>query len=262
MEFAEVRVYQPGDDVRSIDWRVTARRKTPHTKLFHEERERPVFIVCDQSISQFFGSQKAFKSVIAAEVTALLSWAALFYGDRVGGIVFSDSRHYEIKPTRNRNSVMGLIKALEQYNQVLSADLDTAFPEMDLNKALQEARRISKPGALIFIISDFQDSNENTRRTLHQLAQHSELVAIQVYDPIELELPPPGIYPISNGQDIAMIRTDDKAFRREYESAAQEQQQLIKDICDSATTPLISLSTRDDPVRILKHGFFLRQDRC
>ncbi|PIE42758.1 MAG: DUF58 domain-containing protein [Gammaproteobacteria bacterium] len=257
MEFAEVRVYQPGDDVRTIDWRVTARRQKPHTKLFHEERERPICIICDQSISQFFGSQIAFKSVVSAEITALLSWAALFYGDRVGGIVFSDSQHHEIKPARNRKSVMGMIKAIEQYNQALSAQQNDA-PRVTLNKALLEARRISKPGGLVFIVSDFQDSDADTRRNLHQLAQHNELIAIQVYDPMELQLPPPGIYPVSDGQDIAMIRTDDKAFRNHYAQAAKERQRLVKEMCDSTTTPLILMSTRDDPVRVLKHGFFLR----
>mgnify|MGYP003867539183 FL=1 len=118
MEFAEVRVYQPGDDVRSIDWRVTARRQTPHTKIFNEERERPLLVVCDQSQSQFFGSQYTFKSVRAAEVAALFSWTALEHNDRVGGIVFSERGHREVKPARNRKSIMKLLSFINDRRVV------------------------------------------------------------------------------------------------------------------------------------------------
>ena len=103
IDFAEVRIYQPGDDVRTIDWRVTARTQIPHTKLFQEEKERPVLILVDQSTSMFFGSRQAFKSVLAAESAALIAWTALERGDRVAGIVYSQKGQREVRPRRSKN---------------------------------------------------------------------------------------------------------------------------------------------------------------
>ena len=105
IDFEEVRGYQPGDDIRTIDWRVTARTGSAHTKLFREERERPVLLVVDQRNSMFFGSQHCFKSVLAAQLASLLAWSALNNGDRVGGLVFNDNQHREFRPRRSRNRI-------------------------------------------------------------------------------------------------------------------------------------------------------------
>ena len=112
MEFAESRIYQPGDDVRSIDWRVTARTGRPHTKLFQEERERPVILLVDLGASMFFGTRKAFKSVLAAETAALIAWAAMHGGDRVGALVAGRSAHMELKPVAGRRGVLRVLRAL------------------------------------------------------------------------------------------------------------------------------------------------------
>ncbi len=125
-DFAEVRVYQPGDDVRTIDWRVTARTQTPHTKVFQEEKERPVLILVDQSISMFFGSQVAFKSVIAAEAAALIAWTNLDRGDRVGGIVFTENHHREVRPRRSKHSVLRLLHEIHDFNHLLSRQASSA----------------------------------------------------------------------------------------------------------------------------------------
>jgi uncharacterized protein (DUF58 family) len=112
VDFDQVRVYQAGDDVRTIDWRVTARTQEPHTKLFHEERERPIFIMVEQSCRLFFGSGLMFKSVLAAQAASLIGWAALGHNDRVGGLVFGDNEHYEIKPRRSKQSLLQLLNRL------------------------------------------------------------------------------------------------------------------------------------------------------
>ena len=111
VDFDQVRVYQAGDDVRTIDWRVTARTQEPNTKLFHEERERPIFIMVEQSCRLFFGSGQMFKSVLAAQAASLIGWAALGHNDRVGGLVFGDNEHYEIKPRRSKQSLLQLLTA-------------------------------------------------------------------------------------------------------------------------------------------------------
>ncbi|UZE97580.1 DUF58 domain-containing protein [Alkalimarinus alittae] len=208
MEFSEVRLYQPGDDVRSIDWRVTARRQKPHTKLFHEERERPILIICDQSISQFFGSKTTFKSVRAAQSAALLAWMAIEKGDRVGGIVFSDSGHQEIKPARSRKAVMRFINVLADFNQALSIKSPNSNNQsFTLNDALLEAQRISKPGTLIFILSDFLDFNAVTEQHIQVLAKHNDVAAVRNYDELEMKLPPPGTYSVSDGSNTRTLDT-------------------------------------------------------
>ena len=256
MEFSEVRMYQPGDDVRSIDWRVTARRQKPHTKLFNEERERPLFIVCDQSQSQFFGSQVTFKSVRAAETAALFSWAALEHNDRVGGIVFSDKGHQEIKPSRNRKSVMRLLNAISKFNQALSiSDTREAFQADSIfrfNDALIETIRLAKPGTLLVIISDFRNLDDTSEKLLTKLAKHNELLMLQTLDPIERQLPPPGFYPISNGSETLVIDSQSNEARLNYAHLAEQQQEDLKSLCLRLKAPYIALSTEEAPINTLQ----------
>ncbi|MFC1665084.1 DUF58 domain-containing protein, partial [Pseudomonadota bacterium] len=152
MDYDESRIYFPGDDIRTMDWRVTARTGVPHSKLYKEERERPVFMLVDFGASMFFGTQTAFKSVVATQAAAILSWAAIAHGDRVGALIFSDSGHREVKPAGGRRGVLRLL------NQLVSASKFTApsasNPRM-LAEALQRTRRVCRPGSLLFILSDF-----------------------------------------------------------------------------------------------------------
>ncbi len=251
MEFAEVRVYQPGDDVRSIDWRVTARRQKPHTKLFHEERERPVFLLCDQSLPMFFGSRRCFKSVMAADIAALLAWIALSSGDRVGGVVFSDQRHHPIKPARSRKTALALLRTITEFNHALSVG-QSVQPVISLNHALRELQRLTKHGALICLISDFSGLNDESDKHIHELARHNELIAFQVFDPLEKELPPPGVYPISDGQTVSWLNTRDKGFRANYRGTVEARDARLRALCLKHHAPLIPVSTQDDIVRILQ----------
>ena len=181
VDFEEVRAYQHGDDIRSIDWRVTARRMKPHTKLFREERERPVLIILDQSSSLFFGSQLNFKSVTAAEAAALLAWATLNHNDRVGGVIFSQDSLSEIRPKRSKKTLMHLLSKMEHHNQALNAGTSTSsFKDNYLCKALRHARRIALPGTSIFLISDFTAMNDEAYRHISRLSRHCELMAMQV----------------------------------------------------------------------------------
>src|SRR5690606_11398632 len=123
MDFEEVRLYQPGDDIRAIDWRVTARTQVTHTKLYSEERERPVYVVCDQRASLFFGSVNTMKSVLATYIATLLGWATLNGGDRLGGFVFDDQDFHDIRAKRSKHSVLQLLQTLEQYNHRLQSPL-------------------------------------------------------------------------------------------------------------------------------------------
>ena len=201
IDFEEVRSYQPGDDIRTIDWRVTARSGTAHTKIFREERERPVLVVVDQRSSMFFGSTHCFKSVLAAQLGSLLAWSALSGGDRVGGLVFNEGGHRDIRPKRSRRTVLALLSQLAQYNQALPLDIadnDDSFAHM-----LANLRRIARPGTSLFLISDFHGAGqEHAREHLFELAKHTELSAIACGDPLEAELPRAGTY-VGHGKSQA-----------------------------------------------------------
>lgn len=249
MEFSEVRTYQPGDDVRSIDWRVTARRQTPHTKLFNEERERPILLICDQSAQQFFGSTETFKSVKAAEAAALFAWSALNQNDRVGGIVFSDQGHEEVRPARNRKTILRLLNTITQFNSNLSSQ--AREKSFGLNDALREAVRVARPGTLIVIISDFIELNHDSAAELSLLSQHNELVLVQTYDPLERELPPPGLYPMSDGVHSVMFDAQSNSARQDYQTWIEQHQQAVRTTARRYRAPLIEVSTADDTLKAL-----------
>ena len=221
IDFAEVRAYQPGDDIRTIDWRVTARTQIPHTKLFQEEKERPVLILVDQSHSMFFGPKIVFKSVVAAEAAAVIGWTALDRGDRVGGIVFSETLHREVRPRRNKHSVLRLLNEVNDFNKRLGKEFDGNRGNY-LTGALRNVRRVAKHGSAIFIISDFANFNDEAQLHLGQLARHNDIVGIHVSDQLERELPRPDFYTITDGKSRARINTASKKNRDAYQQGFYE----------------------------------------
>lgn len=191
VDFDQVRVYQAGDDVRSIDWRVTARTQEPHTKLFHEERERPIFILVEQSRRLFFGSGLMFKSVLAAQAAALIGWAALEHNDRVGGLVFGDNEHYEIKPRRSKQSLLQLLNRLVRVNQSLHTEIP---PDRDaFGTALRRAREVLRPGSLVIVLCDERALSDAAEQQLSLLSRHSDLLLLPLSDPLDRALPAAGL---------------------------------------------------------------------
>ncbi len=225
IDFEEVRNYQAGDDIRSIDWRVTARTGTAHTKLFREERERPVLVAVDQRSSMFFGSSHCFKSVLAAQLASLLAWSALDAGDRVGGLVFNGASHREIRPRRSRKTVLALLSQIAQYNRALplAGPADTGFAEI-----LANLRRIVRPGSSLFIVSDFRGAEEDgAREQLFQMAQHIEITAIACSDPLEADLPKAGRYAVTDGSARSELDTADRGLRSSYRERARQRSELL-----------------------------------
>jgi len=252
IEFEEVRQYQAGDDIRTIDWRVTARSGKPHTRIFREERERPTLLCVDQRQNMFFGSRTAFKSNVAAHIAALVGWATLEHGDRVGGLVFNDTSHCDIRARRHRQTVLQLLNQVHQFNRALPAAADT--PSKPFELALKELQRIAKPGYQLVLISDFhgwddsheESSNECVKR-LAQLVQHCEIVAIGIRDPLEAELPPPGRYGVSNGVDRLLLDTHSARLRENYRDAFQRQRQQLKQNFNRHGVAFLDIAT-DEPL--------------
>tara|TARA_B110000503_G_scaffold139089_1_gene226674 strand:+ start:32418 stop:33359 length:942 start_codon:yes stop_codon:yes gene_type:complete len=254
IDFEEVRSYQPGDDIRTIDWRVTARTGSAHTKLFREERERPVLVVVDQRNSMFFGSSHCFKSVLASHLASLLAWSALNGGDRVGGLVFNEEGHQEIRPRRSRKTVLTLLSQITGYNAALP--LNVACEEDSFAQMLSNLRRIARPGSSLFLISDFRGaSQERAREHLFELAKHTELTALACSDPMESELPRAGTYAVTNGSERSELQTGNRQLRDNYRLRQQQQHTLLVDDLIRLGVPLLHASTHLPPFGLLQTYF-------
>jgi uncharacterized protein (DUF58 family) len=257
IDFEEVRSYQPGDDIRTIDWRVTARTGSPHTKIFREERERPVLIVTDLGNTMFFGSQRCLKSVLACHISALLGWAALGQGDRVGGLVFNDTGHREVRPKRSRTSVLSLLNILVETSSALPVEADGQTA--DFADMLSEVRRIARPGTSIYLISDFKGATSDAALdNLYQLSRHTELNALHCSDPLEQQLPTSGLYRVTNGIGEADLFTGKRGLRKQYQHEYKQTLLGLKNAYGKLGIPLIELTTARDPLEQLQPFFNAR----
>jgi len=230
MDFDESRLYQIGDDIRNIDWRVTARTGKAHTKIFREERERPVFVILDQMPSMFFASKKQFKAVLAAKICAQLMWQALAHGDRFGCLVFSAADHMEMKPASNRRSCMRLLQRIVDNHQLMVDKIYGAHSitqhsnnESPLAQTLKRLSFLAKPGSLVHIVSDFRLFDDTVKRRLSRISQHVDLHGIRITDVLDENLPPPGEYAISDGRDITSLDIGSDEQRQNYH---RQQRQL------------------------------------
>jgi len=261
MEFDEVRVYAQGDDVRALDWRVTARTGRPHTKLYREERERAVLLWVDMRSAMFFATQGAFKAVRAAQAAALLGWSAVHQGDRLGGLVFSENAHIELRPKRGKPPLLHFLQQLVAHpawfnHQTVS---DPLVSEQALNQSLLRLRSVAQPGSLIILLSDFADFNEQGSAQLAQLARHNELLLLDIHDPIERELPPPGQYRLSDGKNFMTLASGNQRLRERYQSHFVERRHVLQQLCSRYRMSLLPLSTDDEPLRALQQGLGRRR---
>ncbi len=259
IDFDEVRQYNPGDDIRNMDWRVTARMNKPHTKIFKEERERPVFFAIDNSQSMQFGTKRVFKSVAAAEAATLLAWAASSNKDRIGGLIFSEENHIEFKPTAGDRGVLRMINVICRSDEVRAKKPDDDF----LEHALQRLRYVTKPGCAIFILSDFFNLSENSIDQLSQLAIHNELYLVHVYDQVEHSVPPIGRYRISDGINSTELDLEGKENRTRYQSWFKQKQDELIEFCKKRRIGYMPLSSATNPYQLAQsftpHKFLTRE---
>jgi uncharacterized protein (DUF58 family) len=235
VEFDESRPYQAGDDLRTIDWRVTARTGKPHTKVFREERNRPVFLWLDVGAPMRFATQGAFKSVVAAEAAALLAWSAVGNGDQLGGLIFSDDRHEELRPRLGRRSALRLLSLIEQASDWEYAETAVSGAA---GRALQRLTRVARPGSMLFLLSDFTFVDDDAERHVRQLAARSDVFLVHLYDPVDAELPPPGRYRIQVGQQTFSAKRN-----------------RLRALARMPGVRLIECATNEDPYRVLLQNF-------
>ena len=250
MEFDESRPYQPGDDPRSIDWRVTARSTTAYTKLFREERERPVLVVVDLRSNMHFATRGCFKSVNASRAAALIAWAAHHRGDRLGGIIFGDTTHRELKPRLGRRAALRFVHQLAEHPDWTNRGVPKGSDPFA--QAMSSLRRVARPGSLVVVVSDFIGFDRAAQSYLSSVARHNEVLAVFLNDPLERKLPPPGRYRIVSPDDELAIDTYAAAARRDYEHEFTERSQVLEAFCHRYGVHLMSMSTDDDPVSTLQ----------
>lgn len=229
MEFDEFRHYQAGDDVRTIDWRVTARTGTPHTKLFREERERPVFVVVDLSHSMQFGTQLLFKSVQACHLAAVAAWLTVARGDRIGAVIGSQAGHVEVKPQGRDHGAQQVIHQLvTQQHAALELWLSQRQYHNVFSDTVARLQQIARPGSIIYLISDWHSDDPALWRNLLALQRHCQLVPFMITDPMEQQLPAvngTGMLWLTDGQQQLAVHPGNSQQRKSYAQAQQQWQQ-------------------------------------
>ena len=253
LNFEEVREYAEGDDIRNMDWKVTARTGDPHLKIFREERERSVMLCVDQGPHMNFGTRGTFKSVQAARAAALLGWAANGLHDRVGGILFGRQEQNQsyFRPTKDRRALWRLLKAL--------TDTATDEPENTgsnvLVDTLTKANRGVGTGGLIFVIADFNQPLQDLKKSLSQLYQHHSVVLMPVDDPADKDLPDmgPALFRDTQGQLIT-VDTGDATGRQAYREQWRQRRRKLHQIANSLAIAVIPIATNEDVHSSLMHG--------
>lgn len=256
MEFDEVRLYSPGDDMRSLDWKITARTGKPHTRLYREERERPVFLCVDYRASMFFATRGQFKSVVAAKLASILAWSGLRHSDRVGGQIFTGREVIEFRPRRGKQAVLHLLKHLAELSSSLrqqSVPANEPATESELlASALLRLQRHARPGSVIFLISDFRGFDEAAERMMMRLGRHCDLVLLMVYDPFERDLPVSGRYRISDGRQRMVVNAADRGSASRYAEIFRQRREHVLRVARQNRMRFLDFSTTAEPERILQ----------
>lgn len=253
LNFEEIRAYHPGDDIRTIDWKVTARTRRPHTRVFTEERERPALLVVDQRIDMFYGSRVCMKSVTAAEAAALGAWRILDQGDRVGAVVFNDTRVVEIRPHRSRNNVMRILQTVVKMNHALRADQETPPAPGMLNRVLEAVGRLAGHDYLIAVISDFEGADDRTRRLMLRLAQHNDLIGVVVHDPSAADLPAVGDLVITDGELQVELALGTRKVRRKLAETVKGRIARVLGWQQEIRVPMLPISTAEGVAEQIRH---------
>lgn len=243
LNFEELRNYLPGDDTRNIDWKVTARTRTPYVRVYTEEKDRTAWLLVDQRVNMFFGSQQRMKSVVAAEVAAISAWRVLKVGDRVGALVITDSDISVIPPHRSRERVMQILKQVVKDNQALSIS-DSVKPNPgQLNKALKQLSLMARHDCLVCLITDGSGVNPETRRHITRLSEHNDVLTAFIYDPLEKEMPPAGRLRFADDEGQLEADTSDKKLRTEFQNEFEQRLEQLQTASRRYSIPVLPLQT-------------------
>lgn len=244
LNFEELRTYLPGDDIRTIDWKVTARTGEPHVRVYTEERDRPALLLVDQRVSMFFGTQVYMKSVVAAEAAAIAAHRVLAQGDRVGGIVFGDTDLAEHRPQRRPAALRRFLSSLGALNCSLNAGLRPQTT-VSLNQVLQQAARIAQTNALVCVFSDFDGLTDGTERLLRRLAHSNDLILFDISDPISRHMPPELRLTVSDGDQQIELDASDRQMSDRVTQAMELRLAQLQSWSRRYGFPIVPLTTAE-----------------
>ena len=246
LAFDEVRAYQPGDDYRTIDWRVSARSGQLHTKLFHEEREKTLYLLLDSSPSMHFGSRIQFKWVLAARIAAVFGWLACENGDRIGGVVSGDSPGSRFQP-----AAAGETALIRVFKLFAKPAAQTAAPTR-LYDGLLHLRQAVRQQVQILLVSDFLSLDKETLGLLAYLSRHHDVAVAHIFDALETALPEHGCYPVTNGTQVQLISSAHKTFLHSYKEIFTRRHQLLFNHCKKYRITFMSLRTEQPLIEGLR----------
>lgn len=262
MEHLETRALQQGDEIRHIDWRVTARTGRAHVKLFEEERDHRVYLMVDQGLSMRFGTREAFKSVQAARAATLMAWAAADSGCRVGGIVINGEQFCHSPARAGHCAVLNLIKTLSD-SHAQSPDAGVGVSDGDaqdwFDSALARLCQTAPEGASIIIFSDFYSIGDAGIERLAYLGKYYDLTVIFIYDALESEIPAGKSFYVTDGRQRLLIDASDPGTARAYRQQFERHRQRIEARCLELEIGFITLATDQDAIAALSQGFDRRQ---
>jgi uncharacterized protein (DUF58 family) len=253
IEFNEVREYIPGDDIRAIDWNVTARAGSPFIKRYIEERELTVMLMVDLSGSQHFGTTENLKSELAAEISALIAFLAIKNNDKVGLLIFSDTCEKYLSPQNGRLHVLRVIREILGF--------EASHTGTDISGALNFVNKVLKHRSIIFLISDFRD--QDIERPLRSIATHHDLVAVNITDPREMEFPEIGIVEFEDNEtgERTFFDTSSKSSREAFSRSAMERMKQNAQMFKSNKIDVIEIATDKSYLEPLQKFFMKRQHR-
>jgi uncharacterized protein (DUF58 family) len=243
LNFEELRNYLPGDDTRNIDWKVTARTRTPYVRVYTEEKDRTVWLLIDQRIGMFFGSRQRMKSVVAAEVAAISAWRVLSAGDRVGALVFNDTEISVIRPHRSRERVMQILKQVVKKNRALSANSDLKPDAGKLNEALKQVSILARHDCLVCLITDGDGINPETRKHITRLSEHNDVLTSLIFDPLEKDMPAAGRLRFADGEGQLEADTSNRKLRMAFQGEFEKKLERIQSASRRFSIPVLALDT-------------------
>lgn len=253
LDFEELRSYVAGDDVRSIDWRVTARMRKPYVRVYSEERDRPTMLVVDQRINMFFGSRVSMKSVIAAEVAALAAWRVFHQGDRIGAFIFNDNATEEVRMRRSRATVLRILDRMVYQNRLLRGDSLSQLKPGRLNEIIEAVARVCRHDALIIIASDFDGADQTTRDLLLHLSRSNDVICCLTYDQLAVHLPPAEQLIVSDGELQIELSLGEEKMRKSILDASDTRLRFILSWQHEIGVPVLPISTAEDVSQQLRH---------
>lgn len=243
VDYVESRNYQPGDDIRQMDWRVTARTGRPHTKLFQEEREQSTFLLLDFNPSMRFGTRTRFKSVQASRVAALLAWAAVLGGDRVGALAFGPNLNAEVKPASGARGALRVLRAISRWDAVASGDAEP----VPLSQALQRAHRLARPGCRVVLLTDGFSADTQAQAPLSMLAAHCDVATIIISDALEQAAPPPARYAMRSESGLVTLDFSLSKTRKQWIELFARRREALIEMLKRRALRWTQLETQDEP---------------